>query len=124
MPPRHCEMNTGPGHVTKLDGNQVQRHRFLLNPSGVLQASLPPVHVLYKFSYQHGSQKEDRFQIRDESGRTSSAVLVQIKGNCHITKLGKKKMKEKKAAFRQHYCSKNRKEIQEMWNVMTRSELS
>ena len=52
--------------------------------------------MLHKFSYQHGSQKEDRFQIRDESSRTSSAVLVQIKGNCHITKLGKKKMKEKR----------------------------
>ena len=78
-----------------MDAIKCRDHRFLLNPSGALQPSLPPVHVLQKFNYQHGSQREDRFQIRDESSRTYSAVLVQIKGNCHITKLGKK-MKKKR----------------------------
>ena len=34
-------------------------------------------------------------EFRNESSITYSAVLVQIKGNCHITKLGKK-MKKKR----------------------------
>lgn len=55
---------------------------------------LYPQSICYRNSVINTDLK-GKTEFRNESSRTYSAVLVQIKGNCHITKLGKKKMKKK-----------------------------